>query len=247
MACNKKNNNRNINGLLLLAAGALLLFYKMGAPIPSWIFSWQMILIVIGIITGIKSNFENKGWIILILIGGLFLVDDINPMLNLGNYILPIILIGAGLVFLSPKKTRKDPELEQPTGDTPENEATLSTGAATDNSTGEYIDLNAFFGGVKKMVLSKNFRGGEVNCFMGGAEIILTQADIQRPTELKVNNVFGGTKIVVPSNWDVKSEASTVFGGIDDKRAINTIMPDPNKTLIIKGSCFFGGIEIKNF
>ncbi len=243
MAQINRNDNRYLNGILLIAAGGLLLFYKMGAPIPSWIFTWQMLLIALGIITGIKSNFENRGWIILVLIGGIFLLDDISPTLNLRNYIVPIILIGVGLVFLTPKKARKEMQLMN----TDTGVSIDSTTTGTDSAAGEYVDLNAFFGGVKKMVLSKNFKGGEVNCFMGGAEIILTQADIQGPTVMKVNNVFGGTKIIVPSNWDIKSEASTVFGGIDDKRAINTVMPDPNKTLILKGSCFFGGIEIKNF
>ena len=39
---------------------------------------------------------------------------------------------------------------------------------------------------------------------MGGAEINLMKADMQKPINLEVNNVFGGTKLIVPSNWDVK-------------------------------------------
>ena len=99
----------------------------------------------------------------------------------------------------------------------------------------------------EKIVLSKNFKGGEVNCFMGGAEINLTQCDIKQPVKLEINTVFGGTKIIVPSDWDVRSEATTVFGGVEDKRSVATGMPTPGKTLIIEGNCFFGGIEIKNF
>ena len=244
----RNNDTRYLNGALLITAGGLLLLYKMGLPIPPWIFSWQMLLIAIGIITGIKSNFENRGWIILILIGGLFLIDDITPMFNLHNYIVPIILIGVGIVMLKPKSANRNFSFFQGNKDNPSADST-STGNYSDMAANdsEYLDINAIFGGVKKIVLSKNFQGGEVNTFMGGAEIILSQADIQQPTILKVNNVFGGTKIIVPSNWDVKSEANTVFGGIDDKRAISMVMPDPKKVLILKGSCLFGGIEIKNF
>ena len=82
---------------------------------------------------------------------------------------------------------------------------------------------------------------------MGGAEINLSQSDIKKPVKMEINNVFGGTKIIVPSDWDVKSEATTVFGGVEDKRAITSIAPTAGKTLIIEGNCFFGGIEIKNF
>ncbi len=82
---------------------------------------------------------------------------------------------------------------------------------------------------------------------MGGAEINLMQADLQHNIVLEVNNVFGGTKLIVPSNWDVKNEVSAVFGGIEDKRSINTSVPDQDKILILKGTCVFGGIEVSNY
>jgi predicted membrane protein len=83
--------------------------------------------------------------------------------------------------------------------------------------------------------------------FMGGSEINFMQADIQHPVELEVNNVFGGTKLIVPSNWDVKNEISAVFGGVDDKRSFNNSIPDSNKIIRLKGSCVFGGIEVTNY
>ena len=82
---------------------------------------------------------------------------------------------------------------------------------------------------------------------MGGTEINLMKADIQQPILLEVNNVFGGAKLIVPSNWDVKNEVTAVFGGIEDKRTINTGIPDPEKIIVLKGTCVFGGIEITNY
>jgi hypothetical protein len=114
-----------------------------------------------------------------------------------------------------------------------------------DNS--EYLEINAVLGGVKKLILSKNFKGGEINSFMGGAEINLMQADIKEPVVLEVHNIFGGTKLIVPANWDVKNEVTAVFGGIDDKRYIGTGVPDPGKIMILKGTCIFGGIEVSNY
>ena len=35
----------------------------------------------------------------------------------------------------------------------------------------------------------------------GGAEINFMQADIQGRVELEVNQVFGGTKLIVPAHW----------------------------------------------
>ena len=52
-------------------------------------------------------------------------------------------------------------------------------------------------------------------------------------------------KIIVPSDWDVKSEATTVFGGVEDKRAITSIAPTAGKTLIIEGNCFLAVSRLK--
>lgn len=247
----KRRNDSAWNGFVFIAAGGLLLAYKMGAPIPTWVFTWQMLLIAIGIITGLKSNFQNRGWIILILVGGLFLADDIFTNIDLHDYILPIILITVGLVVITKPKRSVSYDFFDKDKFNYKDKASYTGGVATDNSyineTGEFININAVFGGVKKMVLSKNFTGGEINCFMGGAEVNLSQSDIKQPVKMEINNVFGGTKIIVPSDWDVKSEATTVFGGVEDKRSITSVTPTAGKTLIIEGNCFFGGIEIKNF
>ena len=64
---------------------------------------------------------------------------------------------------------------------------------------------------------------------------------------LEVNNVFGGTKLIVPSNWDIKNEVTTVFGGIEDKRNLNSTTPDAGKILFLNGTCVFGGIEVTNY
>ncbi|MBW7839431.1 MAG: hypothetical protein H3C36_07295, partial [Chitinophagaceae bacterium] len=74
------------------------------------------------------------------------------------------------------------------------------------------------------------------------------QAGMKVPAVLEINNVFGGTKLVVPSDWNVKNEVTAIFGGIDDKRKyLANIVPDPEKSLLIKGSCLFGGIDIVSY
>ena len=116
-------------------------------------------------------------------------------------------------------------------------DATLKSGITTEYETdedAEYIEINAVFGSVNKLILSKNFKGGEINAFMGGAEINLLQADIKQTVQLEINNVFGGTKLLVPGNWDVKNEITAVFGGVEDKRNASISSPDPNKIIIIK-------------
>ena len=249
----KIGSSRIGSGLILLAAGLLLLAYKMGAPIPDWLFTWPVLLIVIGFISGFKSKFHNPGAFIMILIGGIFLIDQSMPGIDLHNYIIPIILIAVGLVFiLRPKRGcgfrhskdwKKINQTEEGSSPNFLNENKISSA----NENAEYVNINAVFSGVKKKILSKNFKGGEIMSFMGGTEINFLQADIQQHVVLEVNNIFGGTKIVIPSNWDIKNEVTALFGGIEDKRIINNIMPDANKTILLKGSCVFGGIEVSNY
>jgi len=64
---------------------------------------------------------------------------------------------------------------------------------------------------------------------------------------IELTTIFGGTKLLVPSNWAVKSEAVTIFGGIEDKRRMQTITETTEKTLLIRGTVIFGGIDIKSF
>ncbi len=252
-----KGMPRMWSGFLLIIAGSLLLAYKMGAPIPHWVFTWPVLLIAIGLLMGLKSRFHNPGAFIMIVVGGVFLIDQTNPELDFHNYILPAILIAVGFIYvLKPKnsftrmpggKFRNMPYDDVSMANQIQTESNYIKGNKVSDENGEYLEINAVLGGVKKIIVSKNFKGGEINCFMGGAEINLLKADIQQQIVLEVNNVFGGTKLVVPSDWNVMNNVTAVLGGIEDKRSINTVMSDPDKTMILKGACVFGGIEISNY
>ena len=248
---------RLFSGFIILATGVLLLAYKMGAPVPGWIFTWPVLLIAIGLLMGFKNRFHNPGGIIMIAVGVVFLIDQTRPDLDFHNYILPVILICVGLIYIfrprhtfggKPGKWKvADTVIDSPVTNPETKYYTEANNKITTDSNGEYLEVNAVLGGVKKIILSKNFKGGEINSFMGGTEINLLKADILNPIVLEVNNIFGGTKLIVPSNWDVKNEVTAVFGGIEDKRSLNSTTPDTGKIIILKGACVFGGIEVTNF
>lgn len=50
-----------------------------------------------------------------------------------------------------------------------------------------------------------------------------------KPVTLEITTIFGGTKLIIPSNWEIKSEAVMIFGGIEDKRRMQTITGQPEK------------------
>jgi predicted membrane protein len=110
----------------------------------------------------------------------------------------------------------------------------------------DFLDVTNVFGGSHRKMVTKNFRGGDSTTFMGGTEIDFSQADINGTAVLDVTQIMGATKIIVPSNWEVRSEISAIFAGFEDKRP-QPVAINPDKVLILKGASVFGGIELRNF
>jgi predicted membrane protein len=245
---NDKRNERFSSGVVLLLIGSVLLARQLGAPLPDWLFTWPMILIAVGLFVGIKLRFRNPGWMIPTLIGLVFLADQVLPGTNLKPFLFPIIIMAMGILFIfRPRTNRFRPshahwnrERFNRIESNPE-----VNDAVADPS--DFIDTTSIFGGIKKIVLSKNFKGGDITNFMGGSEINLTQADFKGRVRIDTTNIFGGTKLIVPAHWDVQSQVVAVFGGVDDKRKPNGVTPDPDKVVVLDGTCLFGGIEINSY
>lgn len=230
-------------GLLLLLAGSVFLLRRIGFLLPDWLLSWQMVLIGIGIFLGIRKDFQGATWLILILIGGLFLVNEFVVFDQLRRYLLPLILIGSGLFFIfRPRKTYSYLQYDE-TGKPIE--AALPDGQIP--ATEDFVDTTSIFGGTKKKVFSKAFRGGDMVNIFGGSEINLTQADFTGTAIIEVTVLFGGATLLVPSNWNVVSNAVTIFGDVKDKRVMTNVPDNHNKTLLVKGTVLFGGVDIKSF
>ncbi|MBC7947165.1 MAG: hypothetical protein H7Y42_04745 [Chitinophagaceae bacterium] len=242
----RKAHNHLWTGVFLLVVGALALARSFGIPMPVWLFTWQMLLIGIGLLIGFKKGFRDGGWFVPIIIGGAFLVNDYFLAGDLRRHIWPVILIVLGGVFIfRPGKKRWEQWGEKKTAGTDIAATTPSTEALL--SQDDFIESTCIFSGAKRVVLSKNFKGGEIVNVFGGCEVDLMQADMTTPAVLEVTAVFGGATLIVPSNWAIKSEAITIFGGISDKRRFNGVTEATTKTLILKGTLMFGGMEIKSY
>jgi len=234
----KQRSSKVIFGVLVLAVGVLILLKQIGIHIPHWLLSWEMILIAVGSVLLIKHNFKKTAGYILILIGSLFMLKDFYPDLIEARFIWPvlIILIGASMILKNGFfKTEKK-------------EIPLSTDEFSEVQSDDYVSSSAFFSGITKKVVSKNFKGATVSSVFGGNEINLSQADFNGEATMDVTCVFGGVTLIVPANWKIKSDLTSVFGGIDDQRP--SVMNDSishDKTLVLKGSCVFGGIEIHSY
>jgi predicted membrane protein len=226
-----KNNSRAIIGVLLILAGLLLIavnFNWLPWNIRGIVFSWQGLLILIGLFLLISRSNRLSGYI-LIGIGAFFLIPRVWDIpFNWHHLFWPVILVAIGLLLITRRwGTQRIP---------------------AENST-EYIDDLSFFGGGDKVITCQNFRGGKITSLFGGSKIDLRSANLAKGKNIiDIFAMFGGTKLIVPTSWDVKIEVSSLFGGFSDKRRSRPDeIRDPTRELIIKGITIFGGGEMESF
>lgn len=246
-------------GLFIILIGVAALLKASLTDIPDWVFSWQTFLIALGFFVGFKHGFRGAAWLILILVGGIFLARDIYPDLHIRRYVWPLILIIVGtFLILRPRRRFHF------AADNDQKKNNMTTSTAIDGNAEQvyeddgcftsqrdykedFIDSTSVFGGTKKNIISKNFKGGDVVNVIGGTELDLTRADFTGTAEIEITNVFGGTKLIIPSNWKLVSEIVTVFGGVEDKRNLHSITENNDKILLLKGTVILGGVDIKSF
>ncbi len=236
-------------GIIIVGIGALFLAREMGVIMPNWLFSWKVLLIVIGFFIGVKHAFRNAFWLIPILIGSAFLFQDVYPQFEIGNYVWPLAIIMFGLFMIfKPRGNYNKHYWKRRYGRHRWKEYRNQWDKTGPSTTEGYLEINSVFGSIQKNIISKDFKGGEINVVFGGAEINLTQADINGSVILEINTVFGGSQIIVPPHWEIKSELDAVMGGVEDRRPIyKDGTTDASKILILKGSVVFGGIEIRSY
>ncbi|MFW6104120.1 MAG: LiaF transmembrane domain-containing protein, partial [Bacteroidota bacterium] len=196
------------------------------------LFSWPMILVVLGIIFLSSKSNDTTGWILLI-IGAIFLLPRITGLpYTFSEVFWPVVFIGIGLLILF-----KSLESFRRRG-TPE----------TSGSSMDFIDEVAILGGNERKINSKSFKGGQITSILGGSQIYLLDARLA-PGEnvIELFTLFGGSTLIVPNHWYVKVEVTSIFGGFSDKRSlVERHEKEDEGLLIIKGIALFGGGELKN-
>jgi hypothetical protein len=247
-----------MGGLLLVGAGILFMARELGADLPHWLFTWKSLLIALGLVAGAKRLFYPGGWLIPVLVGVGFLVSDLYPELMIRPFLWPVVLIIAGIVmmfrpfrpFRHHRHYRRhcrqwqnhDLEKKNSSGYDSVGNASYETSGNED-----YLESTTVFGGVKKVIFSKSFKGGEVTNVFGGTEINLMQADFEGTVKLEVTQVFGGTRLFIPAHWEIRSASMTaVLGSIEDKRSSVPVVGQGNKVLVLEGTSVVGGIEIRS-
>jgi predicted membrane protein len=226
-----KTNSRAIIGILLICAGLLLIavnFNWLPWNIRGIVFSWPGLLILIGLFLLISHQNRISGFI-LIGIGAFFMIPRIwDVSFDWHHLFWPFVLVAIGMLLITRRWGIQRIPVENRT---------------------DFIDDVSIFGGGDKVITCQNFRGGKITSFFGGSKIDLRSANLAKGRNvIDVFAMFGGTKLIVPTNWDVKIEVSSLFGGFSDKRRPRPDeIRDPTRELVIKGITIFGGGEMEGF
>lgn len=244
------SHNKALVGIFIVIIGIVLLLKQIpsiGVFLPDWLFTWPMILIVIGAFIFLKNGF---GGLPPIIIGLFFLLREENLLSDqVRNYAIPLLVIVVGLIFILKRNHhphfRRGMRRRFRGRDRFDRECMVSNWDYSNKSSEDYLDVNSVFGSAEKSMFTKSFKGGNINCAFGGAKINLSQADLEEKAVLNISVAFGGAEITVPANWQVQNDLTAILGGIEDKRRMTTA-DDRKKTLILRGGIFCGGVEIKN-
>ncbi len=221
-----RSRGKLIAGTIIVIAGLLFLFRELGLYIPRWIFSWEMILIAIGVVILVRHKFQRLSGYILIAIGVLFKLNDFYPDLINLRLFWPILIIffGGSMIYRAKFGRKKDKDWKKLAG-----QADFFGMGDVEYSPDDFVDGVSLFGSVKRKVTTKNFKGADLFTMFGGTEINLMNADFEGKALIDITNIFVGAEVIVPADWTVHSEISSIFGGMEDNRSKNISEDDPEK------------------
>ena len=239
-------------GVLLILFGGLLISAKLGSgyDFNKIVLSWQMLLIVIGILCLRRHPFSG---LCLVIVGGFFIVPVLAEVFpdtfyfageNFISDYWGLLLIGAGILIViywifSPKRKINSWDYEKHA------HFHCSKNGKKYELNNEFSKAHVFSAG-EYIVLESEFKGGSVKVVFGATEIDLRKTKLPPgDTYLEISAVFSGVVLFIPDEWKVESQMECVASGISDKRRFFE-SADASRRLILVGSCVFSGCEIKN-
>ena len=239
-------------GILILLAGVILLLKNLGFFDWSFyriFFSWQMLLIAIGVIMLFDKNGKNKNaGGILILIGVIFLIPRIFSI-SIGHILFPALLIILGIYFILRTSTNRNRASYRSQSDTVY--ADFSEIPYEESAMGdlEVIKREFVFSGAKERWSYGKIKSIEIDAIFSGVEIDMIDVNLAPEVEkvhIKVSSVFSGVTLYVPDNWNIIIQKTGIFGDFTDKRAPHSL-PHGGKLVVLELEAVFSGGEIKYY
>jgi len=254
-----KYSRKALPGIILVAVGALLLLKNLGIilfEIPSYIFGWQGVLILVAVIL-MQNPAHKKTAGILIFIAVIGIIPRFWPLLVIAAGLYVVMKENGGQLagIFNGGEKGSGPEDGDAGGDAAAGGDESSREQSNRGFSGDTRDrLNdiSIFGGGEKSFMSRNFQGGRILAVFGGSDIDLRDCQLAEGDHvLEVYALFGGFGIHLPEDWDVQVEVLPLFGGISDKRRRSRyddkiLDSGIKRRLLVRGLVLFGGGEFKN-
>lgn len=248
-------------GGLLILGGVLFLLSNVNASWQMWrpvIFSWQMLIILIGILHLFGRHYFMGAFVTLV---GVFFLMPVLATAFAPNFAWvsadfaqrywALLIVAAGVLIVLNvmfgkhhhhfHRWRRYNHYKYRDGWNKENGSTEPLHSGSEGT----IERDLVFSGGDEIFLESEFRGGHISCVFGGFKLNLRKTSLpEGETVLNVDCVFGGIELYVPENWNVEFRTSNVFGGSTDSRLKN-VEKDFTRKLIIISESVFGGVEVK--
>ena len=236
----QNNSGKILVGVLLIAVGLMSIagnFLHFPFHFSHYLFSFPAIMMISGLIVLLNHRNSLAG-VLLVAVGGYWFLSrysDFPVKYWLSEY-WPIILILLGAYII----LKRDGSNQIPSESEINSDDSLNL---------DYIDDVSIFGGGRKAINSENFKGGKLSIILGGSDIDLHNSSLAEGTHyLDLTVMLGGVDIIVPRDWKIIVNVTSIFGGFDDKRVIDiNQIQESNKVLIIRGFVLFGGGDLKTY
>ena len=218
-------------GIVIAALGGVLLLRNLEIiKFDSWNVFWGTVwaagLVLAGLTTIISSRkLLTRAWGLLLMAAGVSIGLNAYGIIDVSIWKLfwPVVLIAVGLMMVFSIGSGRRKRYEKSTGDSGDNEKV------------------AIFYGEESRVKG-DYAGGSATAIFGGVDLDLRQAKIKDGTVIDIFTLCGGVSLSLPDDVIVKNEVRGILGGSEDKT-----MPKSSakKTIILRGECVLGGLEIK--
>lgn len=229
--CRNRKNSHIALGSIIVFVGLFILGRRLGIFYMPPFRLWSLLILGVGIYSGIKHRFTNMGSWVLIAIGLLFTIPKFFVWGVWSSHLVaPVLLIVIGTYLIVRPRKRFGNH--------------FSEGITTVDE--DVVNLDVSFGDRTSVITSKNFKGGVVSSNFGSAKVNLMQADALEPMVLELKVSFASVDILVPAHWDVEFKMDNSFSSVEDKRFLRTVVPDEKRVLVLKGNCSFGSITVKS-
>lgn len=216
-------------GVTIAAFGGVLLLRNLEIiKFDSWHVFWGTVWAVGLILAGLMTIFSSRRaslrvWGLLLMTIGVSIGLGAYGVINISVWKIfwPVMLIAIGLIVSVGSGGHK-----------------RSKKSVADDSGNEKIAI--FYG--EESRVKGDYTGGSVTAIFGGVELDLRQAKIKDGAVIDVFTFCGGVSINMPDDLIVKNEVRGILGGSEDKTVSKS---SAKKTIILRGECILGGLEVK--